>query len=93
VSFGREPSFREDFSAEAEESPVLEAVTRERPVKTQHAGKSLAGAVEISGGAVMVCSSEWCVVVNKPNTQSKIPSRVTHIPRDRTFHHQFIISG
>jgi hypothetical protein len=31
---GREPPFREDLSAEAEESPLLEAVTRERLVKT-----------------------------------------------------------
>jgi hypothetical protein len=38
-SVGREPSFREDFSTEAEDSPLLEAVTRERLVKTQQAGK------------------------------------------------------
>jgi hypothetical protein len=29
---GREPPFREDLSAEAEESPLLEAVTRKRLV-------------------------------------------------------------
>jgi hypothetical protein len=29
-----------DFSAEAEESPLLEAVTRDRLVKTQQAGKT-----------------------------------------------------
>jgi hypothetical protein len=44
---GRELLFKEDFSAEAEESPLLEAVTRERRVKTQEAGKGLAGAVVI----------------------------------------------
>jgi hypothetical protein len=33
------------LSAEAEESPLLEAVTRERLVKTQQAGKGLTGAV------------------------------------------------
>jgi hypothetical protein len=43
----REPSFREDLIAEAEESPMLEAVTRERLVKTQQSGKGLAGAVVI----------------------------------------------
>jgi hypothetical protein len=32
---------------EAEESPLLEDVTRERLVKTQQAGKGLVGAVEI----------------------------------------------
>jgi hypothetical protein len=35
------------LSAEAEEFPLLEAVTKDRPVKTQQAGKSLAGAVVI----------------------------------------------
>jgi hypothetical protein len=44
---GREPPFREDLSLEVEESPLLEAVTRERLVKTQHAGKDLVGAVVI----------------------------------------------
>jgi hypothetical protein len=34
-------------STEAEESPLLEAVTRERLVKTQLAGKGLAGDVVI----------------------------------------------
>jgi hypothetical protein len=32
-----ESPFREDLSAEAEESPVLEAIIRERLVKTQQA--------------------------------------------------------
>jgi hypothetical protein len=39
-SVSREPSFREGFSAEDEESPLLEAVVRERLVKTQQARKS-----------------------------------------------------
>jgi hypothetical protein len=33
-SFGREPLFREDLSVEADESPLLEAVTRDRLVNT-----------------------------------------------------------
>jgi hypothetical protein len=45
---------------EAVESPLLEAVMRERLVKTQQAGKGLASA-EISDGAVITCSSQWCV--------------------------------
>jgi hypothetical protein len=44
---GREPPFRKHLSVEAEESPLLEAVVRERLVKTQQAGKGLAGAVVI----------------------------------------------
>jgi hypothetical protein len=44
---GREPPFRDDLSAKAEESPLLEAVTRERLVKTQQAAKYLVGAVVI----------------------------------------------
>jgi hypothetical protein len=39
--------FRQDLSVEAEESPLLEAVTRERLVKTEQAGKDLACAVVI----------------------------------------------
>jgi hypothetical protein len=35
------------LSAEAEESPLLEAVIRERLVKTQQSGNGLAGAVVI----------------------------------------------
>jgi hypothetical protein len=35
-----EQSFAEDLSAEAEESPLLEAVTRERLVKIQQAEKT-----------------------------------------------------
>jgi hypothetical protein len=35
------------MSTEAEESPLLEVVSRERLVKTQEAGKGLAGGVVI----------------------------------------------
>jgi hypothetical protein len=35
-----EPPFREDLSAEAEQFPLLEAITRERLVKIQQAGKA-----------------------------------------------------
>jgi hypothetical protein len=45
---------------QAEESPLLEAVARERLVKTQQAGKGLAGAVVICG-AVNTCTNESCV--------------------------------
>jgi hypothetical protein len=43
---------------EAEESPLLETVARERLVKTRQTRKGLAGAVEISNGAVIACSSK-----------------------------------
>jgi hypothetical protein len=43
----REAPFREDLSAEAEESPLLEVITRERLVKTQQAGEGLRSAVLI----------------------------------------------
>jgi hypothetical protein len=43
VTVGRELSFRQDLSAETEESPLLETVTREQ------AGKDLAGSVLICG--------------------------------------------
>jgi hypothetical protein len=46
-SVEREPPLRENLSEEAEESPLLEAFTRERLVKTQQAGKDLARAVVI----------------------------------------------
>jgi hypothetical protein len=42
-----EQPFRQDLSAEDEESPLLEAITRERLLKTQQAGKGLAGAMVI----------------------------------------------
>jgi hypothetical protein len=45
---GSDPPFREDLSAKAKESPLLEAVTRERLLKTQQVGKGLAGAAMIS---------------------------------------------
>jgi hypothetical protein len=47
-------------------------------VKTQQAGKDLAGAVVISDGPVNACSSESRVyVVNKSNIHSKTLSRAT----------------
>jgi hypothetical protein len=53
---------REGLSVEAEESPLLEAVTKERLVKTQQTGNDLVCAVvEISGGAVITCRFESCV--------------------------------
>jgi hypothetical protein len=44
---GREPPSREYLKVEAEESPLIEAVTREQLMKTQQAGKDLACAVVI----------------------------------------------
>jgi hypothetical protein len=44
---GRKPPFREDLNEEAEESPLLQTVTRERLVKIQQARKGLAGDVVI----------------------------------------------
>jgi hypothetical protein len=38
---------REDLSAETEESPLLEAITRKRHVKAQQAGKDLSCVVVI----------------------------------------------
>jgi hypothetical protein len=52
----------ENLSTNAEKSLLLEAVIRERLVKTQKAGKVFAYAVVIYiGGAVMTCSSELCL--------------------------------
>jgi hypothetical protein len=50
---------REDLRREAEESPLLEAFTREGLVKTQKAGKNLACAVVIFTvccGVVIACN-------------------------------------
>jgi hypothetical protein len=66
----------------AEESPLLEAVARERLVKIQQTGKGLAGAMEISGGAVITCSYESCVkVINKSSYQSepRLQSHTLHV--------------
>jgi hypothetical protein len=49
------------WTHEAEETPLLEAVAREWLVKTKQAGKGLVGAVEICGGAVIICTSKSCV--------------------------------
>jgi hypothetical protein len=40
VSAEREQPFREDLSVAGEESPLLEAIVRERLVKTQQSGKT-----------------------------------------------------
>jgi hypothetical protein len=65
------------WAREPEGSPVLEAVVRERLLKTQQSVKRLSGCcdelwiVEISSSVVITCSSEWCIqVFNKPIHQS-----------------------
>jgi hypothetical protein len=61
---GRELPFRRHLSAEAEESSLLKAITRARLVKTQQAGKGLAGAVvicKISDNVKITYSYELCV--------------------------------
>jgi hypothetical protein len=66
-----------DVKRAAEESPLLEIVTRERLLETQQAGKSLVGAVVIYNVDI-TCSSEWCAeVVNKSNSEIQTPSIVT----------------
>jgi hypothetical protein len=56
---------------ETDDSPVLEAVPRERLMKTLQAGNVLEGAVMICGD-VITCSSESCVqMVNKSIHQTK----------------------
>jgi hypothetical protein len=58
-------------SAEAEKSPLLETVTRERLVND-----CVCYSVEISDGAIIECSHELCVEVdNKSNLHYKTPSR------------------
>jgi hypothetical protein len=47
IRLGFNDSVRENLSTEAENFPLLEAVTRERLVKTQQAGKDLTCAVVI----------------------------------------------
>jgi hypothetical protein len=61
---GGQPPFREDLSTRDEKQPLLEAVTRKRLVKTQHAGKDLACAVEICDGAVITGGHELYVSIN-----------------------------
>jgi hypothetical protein len=64
-------------SAEAEESPLLDAVTRKRLVKTLQAAQDLVFAADlqsvgISDGSVITCSSESCgKVFNKSTHQTK----------------------
>jgi hypothetical protein len=79
----RDPPFREDLSAAAEESLLLEAVTRERLLKTQQAGKFREGCgdlwiAEIIGGAVIACSYESCVEWSINPIFNPKPSRVSH---------------
>jgi hypothetical protein len=64
------------WAHEAEESPLLEAVVRERLVKIKQAGKGLAGGVmicelwEIIGGAVIASRSESINPFTNPNPVS-----------------------
>jgi hypothetical protein len=76
-----EPPFRKELGAEAEaeESSLLEAVTRERMVKTQQARKDLACAVligkvwRLAMALLITCNYELRgKVVNKFNLRSKI---------------------
>jgi hypothetical protein len=61
---------------EAEESPLLEAVARERLVKTQQAGRRLSGCcgdlwiVGIGDGSVIACSTKSCKWSLNPFTNS-----------------------
>jgi hypothetical protein len=69
--------YSNDRSTEAEESPLLEAVSRERLANTADWKGSMYVApickVEIADGAVIKCGHESCVkVVNKPNQQSEL---------------------
>jgi hypothetical protein len=56
-------SVRKSVKRGLEHVKLLEAVVRERLVKTQQAGRGLAGAVMICElcGAVITCSSESCI--------------------------------
>jgi hypothetical protein len=71
------------LSAEAEGSPLLEAVAKERLVKTQQAGKGLAGAVVIceilSLAVAPIVRSRVYKLANNSNIQSETPSRVPQI--------------
>jgi hypothetical protein len=79
-SAGREPPFRVDVSAEAEEFPLLEAVTKERLVKTQKIGKGLEAwlrIVEIGGDAVVTSTYELRIKkwsINPISNMSSFPS-------------------
>jgi hypothetical protein len=65
------------WAREAEESPLLEAVARERLVKT--GWKRFSGCydylwtVEISDSAVITCSSESCIQVDNSSIHQSIP--------------------
>jgi hypothetical protein len=55
------------WASETEDSPLLEAVARERRVRAQQAGKRLSGCcgvlwiMKFNVGAVIACSSESCL--------------------------------
>jgi hypothetical protein len=75
-----------DVSTEAEESPLLRAVTKQRLVKTLQAGEDLACSDFLSvgiGDSVVVISSYDLYGVNKSIHQS-ISRLVTHI-RDNIY--------
>jgi hypothetical protein len=73
------------WACEAEESPVLEAVVTKRLVKRQQAGKLLSGCcgdlwiADISGGAVIVCSSGSCKLSKNPFINPSPVYSHTHI--------------
>jgi hypothetical protein len=58
---GKEPPSTEYLRAEAEEFPLLEAVTRERLVKTQQAGKDSACAVVNTKSSQSISTSLYLV--------------------------------
>jgi hypothetical protein len=77
-----EPPFREDLSAKAEKYPLLEAVIRERLMKTQQAGKDLACAMAIcrvwrlamtlSLRVVQSCVYKWSInPISKPKARQE----------------------
>jgi hypothetical protein len=74
------------WALEAEESQLLEVVTRERLLKTQQAGKRLSWCcddlwiVEISGDSVLTCSSDWCVYMWSINPFTKSNPVYSHTP-------------
>jgi hypothetical protein len=77
--------WREDLCAWSWRISTVRCRCQGTPGKALTGWKKLSGCCvdlwisEISGGAVIACSSESCVqVVNKSNIQSKTPSIVTH---------------
>jgi hypothetical protein len=74
VEFCTDGCDKRTWARKTEKYPLLETAVRERLVKIQQAGKSLSRCcddlwiVEISGGAVITCSTEWCKSSIKPFT-------------------------